>query len=113
MWQSTQGRATPNRSLLWIIPGSVAVPAGMVNGPYRTVLVEVAAWAGRPEPNPTSTIPMARATTMTERFTAAPFQIPNGGGPASCKPPIADTQRRQLDASRRLFTGTDSSRGGV
>jgi hypothetical protein len=56
---------------------------------------------------------MARATTMTERFTAAPFQIPNGGGPASCKPPVADTQRRQLDASRRLFTGTDSSRGGV
>jgi hypothetical protein len=31
MWQSTQGRATPNRSLLWIIPGSVAVPAGIAD----------------------------------------------------------------------------------
>src|SRR5215216_5195452 len=119
MWQSTQGRATPNRSLLWIIPGSVAVPAGMVNGPYRTVLVEVAACAGRPEPNPTSTIPMARATTMTERFTAAPFSLLAATVPlaASHRSPIhSDGNRTPADASPPVLTRHgplhDANRGG-
>jgi hypothetical protein len=35
----------------------------------------VAAWAGWAEPNPTSTIPTARATTTAKRFTAAPFWV--------------------------------------
>jgi len=46
------------------------------------------------------------------RFTTAPFSLLDADGPASDKPPIADTQRRRPDASRRLSTGTDSSRGG-
>jgi hypothetical protein len=53
-------------------------------------LVEVAACAGRAEPNPASTIAMASPATTAKRFTATPFSLLDGDGPASSKPPIAD-----------------------
>jgi hypothetical protein len=75
MEQSVHGRATPNFNRLWIMPGSVTVPPGMVNGPYLTTFVKVAAWAGEAGTTPMNSVAASKAARAANLLTTSPLDV--------------------------------------